>query len=104
VDCIKPTALFFIIKVKNQPDAQYSVFWRKVKYIMLCMVLWRYREYPVDKSVACTENGSSKGFWLIDFSCLKIRPIKKYYRVKLCIKNLYRALEARPNQGCRDEI
>jgi hypothetical protein len=54
-------ALLFVKKVNNQPDTQYSVFWRKVKYIMLCMVLWRYREYPVDKSIISTRDGVSKG-------------------------------------------
>jgi hypothetical protein len=46
------------------------------------MVLWREREYPVDKSLVVTANGVSKGFQLIDFPCLKVKVIKKYYIVK----------------------
>ena len=49
-DWFKPASLTNRQKLNNQPDIQYSVFWLKVKYIMLCMVLWREGEYPVDKS------------------------------------------------------
>ena len=71
---------------------------------MLCMVLWRCGEYPVDKSIVPTRNGVSKGFWLIDFRCLKIGVIKKYYNVKKSIKNLYHAMAMGPKSGCSDEI
>jgi hypothetical protein len=54
------------------------------------MVLWRGREYPVDKSDFITVNGVSNGSWLFDFPHLKNTRIKKYYFVKKCIKKLNR--------------
>jgi hypothetical protein len=60
VDWIEPACPTNRQKLNNQPDTQYSVFWLKVKYIMLCMVLWREGEYPVDKSVFLAEMASAK--------------------------------------------
>ena len=71
---------------------------------MLCMVLWRVGEYPVDKSIICTKNGVSKGSWLIDFLCIKTLAIKKYYMVKKRIKDLYRPMAVGSNRRCNDEI
>jgi len=67
------------------------------------MVLWRVREYPVDKSIIRTRNGVRKGFWLIEFLCLKTLLIKKIYFMKKRIKDLYRPMTAAPNRGCEDE-
>ena len=71
---------------------------------MLCMSLWRYREYPVDKLAFIARNGVSKGFWLIDFIYLEISLIKKYYFVKKFIKNMYKPITVKSNSGCRNEI
>jgi hypothetical protein len=60
VDWIEPASPTNRQKLNNQPDTQYSVFWLKVKYIMLCMVLWREREYLVDKSFFLQEMASAK--------------------------------------------
>jgi hypothetical protein len=54
------------LKVNIYPDTQYNVFSAEVKYIMLCMDLWRHGEYPVDKSCFMARNCVSKGFWFID--------------------------------------
>ena len=90
MDWKEPASRQNSFQVNNKPDTQYSVFWRKVKYIMLCMVLWRLREYPVDKSEFISTNGASNGSWLFDFLHLKNTLIKKYYFVKKCIKKLNR--------------
>ena len=66
------------LKVNIYPDTQYNVFSAEVKYIMLCMNLWRQGEYPVDKSCFLARNRVSKGFWFIDSTCLWFMPIKKY--------------------------
>ena len=87
-----------------QPDTQYNVFWRKVKYIMLCMVLWRHREYPVDKSGFITANGVSNGSWLFDYFYLINTRIKKYYFVKKCIKKMNRYPLAGVCKGVIDGI
>jgi hypothetical protein len=50
------------VKVSNYPETQYNVFSAEVKHIMLCMDLWRLREYPVDKSLLSARNRVSKGF------------------------------------------
>jgi hypothetical protein len=60
VDWIEPASPTNRQKLNNQPDTQYSVFWLKVKYIMLCMVLWREGEYPVDKSFFLLEMAPAK--------------------------------------------
>jgi hypothetical protein len=49
---------------------------------MLCISLWRYREYPVDKSAMMVTGSASKGFQSVDFGCRKSRAIKKYDYVK----------------------
>jgi hypothetical protein len=49
------------VKVSNYPETQYNVFSAEVKYIMLCMDLWRHGEYPVDKSWYLARNRVSKG-------------------------------------------
>jgi hypothetical protein len=66
------------LKVTIYPEAQYSVFSAEVKYIMLCMVLWRWGEYPVDKSWFMARNRVSKGYWFIHLTCLSFVLIKKY--------------------------
>ena len=50
------------VKVNIYPETQYNVFSAEVKYIMLCMDLWRRGEYPVDKSWFMARNRVSKGF------------------------------------------
>jgi len=67
------------------------------------MVLWRVREYPVDKSIIRTRNGVSKGFRLIAFLSRKAMLIKKNYIMKKRIKDLYRTMTAAPKRGCGDE-
>jgi hypothetical protein len=67
------------------------------------MVLWRVREYPVDKSIIRTRNGFSKGFRLIAFLFRKTMLIKKNYIMKKRIKDLYRAMAVAPKRGCGDE-
>jgi len=56
---------------------------------MLCMDLWRLREYPVDKLLFKAEKRASKGFRWNDLSPCRFEGIKKFYKVKKCIKNLY---------------
>jgi hypothetical protein len=66
---------------------------------MLCIVLWRGREYPVDKSDFIAVNGVSNGSWLFDCPYLKNKRIKKYYFVKKCIKKMYRCPLASARTG-----
>ncbi len=66
------------------------MFWAEVKYIMLCMDLWREGEYPVDKLLPMAAGGVSQGFQAIDFSNRKNERIKNYYQVKSFIKKMYR--------------
>ena len=66
------------VKVNIYPETQYNVFSAEVKYIMLCMDLWRLREYLVDKSLFPARNRVNKGFWLIDLTCLWFTLIKNY--------------------------
>ena len=65
------------LKVNNSADTQYNVFSAEVKYIMLCMDLWRLREYPVDKSRFLARNRDSKGFRIIDLTCLLFVLVNK---------------------------
>ena len=76
--------------MNKQPDTQYNVFGLQVKYIMLCMDLWREREYPVDKLRPAATRGISAGFQDIDFSDYEKLQIKNYYQVKNVIKKMYR--------------
>ena len=66
---------------------------------MLCMSLWRQREYPVDKLASAGATGASKGLRRIDFALIESLPIKKYYFVKKFIKFLNRDPAADPNGG-----
>jgi len=74
MDWNEPTSFAVVcyvsVKVNNYPETQYSVFSAQVKYIMLCMDLWRQGEYPVDKSSFPVRNRVSKGFQVVDLSCL----------------------------------
>jgi len=46
---------------------------------MLCMDLWRLREYPVDKLLFKAEKRASKGFRWIDLLSRRFTDIKKNY-------------------------
>ena len=71
---------------------------------MLCMSLWRLREYPVDKSALVVTNGVSKGFQSVDFGWLKSGAIKKYDYVKKFIDFLNPALLADLNGGLTGDL
>jgi hypothetical protein len=63
----------YLSKVNKQPDTQYNVFSLKVKYIMLCMDLWRQGEYPVDNSWLQLRVASAKAFTVLQFAIEKKR-------------------------------
>lgn len=71
---------------------------------MLCMSLWRQREYPVDKLASAGAAGASKGLCRIDFTLIESLLIKKYYYVKKCIKILNQDSAADPNGGLQCDL
>jgi hypothetical protein len=64
MDWNEPTSFAVVckvsVKVNNSPETQYNVFSAEVKHIMLCMDLWRLREYPVDKLLLRAESAPVK--------------------------------------------
>ena len=79
MDWFQPISFVSSYQVTIQPDTQYNVFSTQVKYIMLCMDLWRLREYPVDKLLFEAEKRTSKAFRWIDLLFRRFTVIKKYY-------------------------